>query len=75
MLAELDGLKRNRATQSVGEKAQKAIRFIKGMRQQGSVLSGVTVSKTIIVQMITTKLGIPVKLNAPSEGKPNGIPG
>lgn len=55
VLAELDGLKRNRAAQSVGEKAEKAIRFIKGMRQHGSVVSGVTVAKTIIVQMIATE--------------------
>jgi rRNA-processing protein FCF1 len=55
VLAELDGLKRTRSGQSVGEKAERAIRVIKGLRQQGSVLSGVTVSKTITVQMIATE--------------------
>lgn len=55
VLSELDGLKRTRASQSVGEKAEKAIRTIKGLRQQGSVLSGVTVAKTITVQMIAVE--------------------
>jgi hypothetical protein len=55
VLAELDGLKRNRAAQTLGEKAEKAIRFIKGFRKQGSVLDGVTVAKTITVQMIPTE--------------------
>jgi hypothetical protein len=55
VLSELDGLKRTRASQSIGEKAEKAIRIIKGLRQQGSVLSGVTVAKTITVQMIATE--------------------
>lgn len=51
-LSELDALKRLRANQPVGEKAEKAIRVIKGWRNQGSVLEGVTVAKTITVQMI-----------------------
>jgi rRNA-processing protein FCF1 len=55
VLAELDELKRTRSTQSVGEKAEKAIRIIKGLRKQGSVLDGVTVSKTITVQMVPTE--------------------
>jgi PIN domain-containing protein len=55
VLAELDGLKRNRAGQALGEKAEKAIRFIKGFRKQGFVLDGVTVAKTITVQMIPTE--------------------
>ncbi len=55
VLAELDGLKRARAGQSLGEKAEKAIRVIKGLRTQGSVLDGVTVAKTITVQMIATE--------------------
>ena len=55
VLSELDGLKRTRASQSIGEKAEKAIRIIKGLRQQGTVLSGVTVAKTITVQMIAAE--------------------
>jgi hypothetical protein len=59
VLAELDELKRLRAAQSVGVKAEKAIRVIKGWRKQGSVLEGVTVSKTITVQMIPTEPRMP----------------
>jgi rRNA-processing protein FCF1 len=55
VLAELDGLKRSRANQPLGEKAEKAIRMIKGFRNQGSVLDGVIVAKTITVQMIATE--------------------
>ena len=55
VLAELDELKRTRSAQSVGEKAEKAIRIIKGLRKQGSVLDGVKVAKTITVQMIPTE--------------------
>jgi hypothetical protein len=55
VLAELDGLKRSRGGQTLGEKAEKAIRVIKGLRKQGSVLEGVTVAKTITVQMIPTE--------------------
>jgi len=55
VLAELDDLKRTRSAQAVGEKAEKAIRIIKGLRKQGSVLDGVTVAKTITVQMIPTE--------------------
>jgi hypothetical protein len=55
VLAELDGLKRSRVNQAVGEKAEKAIRTIKGLRKQGSVLEGVTVAKTITVKMIPTE--------------------
>lgn len=55
VLSELDALKRTRASQTIGEKAEKAIRIIKGLRHQGSVLSGVTVAKTITVQMIATE--------------------
>jgi rRNA-processing protein FCF1 len=55
VLAELDNLKRNRAGQTLGEKAERAIRFIKGFRKQGSVLDGVTVAKTITVQMIASE--------------------
>lgn len=55
VLSELDSLKRTRASQPLGEKAEKAIRVIKGLRQQGSVLDGVTVAKTIMVQMIPTE--------------------
>jgi hypothetical protein len=55
VLAELDELKRVRGTQPVGQKAEKAIRAIKGLRNQGSVRNGVTVSRTITVQMIPTE--------------------
>jgi rRNA-processing protein FCF1 len=55
VLAELDGLKRSRANQAVGDKAEKAIRTIKGLRKQGSVLEGVIVAKTITVKMIPTE--------------------
>lgn len=55
VLAELDELKRTRGTQPVGQKAEKAIRVIKGLRNQGSVREGVTVARTITVQMIPTE--------------------
>jgi hypothetical protein len=35
VLVELDGLKRSRAGQALGEKAEKAIRIINGLRKQG----------------------------------------
>ncbi|MFN0170965.1 MAG: PIN domain-containing protein [Bryobacteraceae bacterium] len=54
-LSELDQIKQLRGHQPVGEKAEKAIRLIKGWRNQGSVLEGVTVAKTITVQMIPTE--------------------
>jgi hypothetical protein len=68
VLAELDGLKRSRATQAVGDKAEKAIRIIKGLRKQGSVLEGVTVAKTITVKMIPTE---PRMADLPSWLDPN----
>jgi hypothetical protein len=55
VLSELDGLKRSREGQSVGEKAEKAIRIIKGMRNQGPTRIGVTVDKTMTVRMIATE--------------------
>lgn len=55
VLSELDGLKRSREGQTVGEKAERAIRTIKGFRHQGSVLDGVKVAKTITVRMIATE--------------------
>jgi PIN domain len=55
VLSELDGLKRKREGQSVGEKADKAIRIIKGFRGQGSLGTGVTVSKTVTVKMIAAE--------------------
>jgi predicted ribonuclease YlaK len=55
VLSELDGLKRTRASQPLGEKAEKVIRVIKGFRKQGSMLEGVTVAKTIKVLMIATE--------------------
>jgi len=55
VLAELDGLKRSRAGQALGEKAEKAIRLLKGLRKQGCVLKGVTMARTITVRMIPTE--------------------
>ncbi len=55
VLSELDDLKRARHGQAVGEKAEKAIRILKGFRAQGHVLNGVTVSKTIVVRMIAAE--------------------
>ena len=68
VLAELDGLKRSRTNQPLGEKAERAIRVIKGLRRQGSVLEGVTVAKTITVQMIPTE---PRMADLPSWLDPN----
>ena len=70
VLQELDGLKRNRRDQSVGQKAEKAINMLKGFRAQGSVLEGVTVAKTIKVRMIPTEPkfeGLPSWLDADSQ--------
>jgi rRNA maturation endonuclease Nob1 len=55
VLSELDGLKRKRQDQPLGEKAEKAIRVIKGLRHQGPMQTGVTVAKTITVRMIATE--------------------
>ena len=55
VLSELDDLKRSRRDQTLGSKAEKVIRMLKGFRAQGSVLEGVTVSKTITVKMIPTE--------------------
>jgi len=49
VLGELDGLKILHRNSDVREKAQKAIRRIKGWRKQGSLTEGVTVNKTITV--------------------------
>jgi PIN domain len=55
VLSELDDLKRSRGTQPVGQRAEKAIRIIKGLRNQGSMQDGVKVAGTISVQMIPTE--------------------
>jgi rRNA-processing protein FCF1 len=55
VLSELDELKRGRRDQTLGHKAEKVINILKGFRAQGSVLEGVTVSKTITVKMIATE--------------------
>jgi hypothetical protein len=68
VLAELDGLKRTRANQALGEKAEKVIRVIKGLRKQGSVLDGVIVAKTITVQMVPVE---PRMADLPSWLDPN----
>jgi len=49
VLSELDNLKILHRNPDVREKAQKAIRRIKGWRKQGSLTDGVTVNKTITV--------------------------
>lgn len=55
VLEELDGLKRNRHGQTVGQKAEKAIRIVKGLRAQGSMHEGVAMAKSIQVRMIPTE--------------------
>lgn len=55
VLSELDTLKRSREGQAIGEKAEKAIRIIKGLRNQGSIRDGVTVEKAITARMIATE--------------------
>jgi hypothetical protein len=56
------------ASQPPGEKAEKAIRVIKGFRKQGSVLDVVIVAKTITVQMVPVE---PRMADLPSWLDPN----
>lgn len=50
VLQELDELKILHRNENVRDKAKKAITRIKGLRNQGSLISGVTVNKTITVK-------------------------
>lgn len=50
VLGELDRLKYLHRNQDVREKAEKAIKRIKGWRNQGSLTDGVVVDKTILVK-------------------------
>ncbi len=55
VLQELDELKILHRNENVREKAKKAITRIKGLRNQGSLISGVTVNKTITVKTIANE--------------------
>ena len=55
VLNELDKLKILHRNQDVREKAQKIINRIKGWRTQGSLIDGITVEKSIIIQTIPTE--------------------
>lgn len=48
---ELDGLKVNHRDAQFRDKVKSVIRRLKGLRQQGNLLKGVTVNKTITVKM------------------------
>lgn len=48
---ELDGLKMNHRDAQFRDKVKSVIRRLKGLRQQGNLLKGVTVNKTITVKM------------------------
>lgn len=55
VLQELDELKILHRNENVRDKAKKAITRIKGWRNQGSLISGVTVNKTITVKTIANE--------------------
>ena len=55
VLAELDKLKVIHREQDFRDKVNSVIKHIKGLRTQGSLLTGVTVNKTITVKMIATE--------------------
>lgn len=55
VLKELDELKILHRNEKVRDKAKKAITRIKGWRNQGSLIDGVTVNKTITVQTIASE--------------------
>jgi len=55
VLSELDDLKRSRRDRAVGQEAEKVIKRLKGFRDQGPLLEGVKVSKTVTVKMIPTE--------------------
>ena len=52
VLGELDNLKYLHRNQDVRDKAKKAIKRIKGWRNQGSLTEGVVVDKTIVVKAL-----------------------
>jgi len=52
VLAELDKLKRDHRDIDFRKKVDSVIRRLKGLRQQGSMLQGVTINKTVTVRMI-----------------------
>lgn len=55
VLAELDKLKVAHREQDFRDKVNSVIRRIKGLRNQGSLLAGVTVNKTVVVRMAATE--------------------
>jgi len=55
VLAELDKLKVIHREQVFRDKVNSVIKRIKGLRTQGSLLTGVTVNKTVTVKMIATE--------------------
>ncbi len=55
VLSELDKLKMFHRDDNVRNKARSVIKRLKGYNKQGDVLKGVTVNKTICVQMIATE--------------------
>lgn len=55
VLAELDKLKIIHRENDFREKVNSVIKRIKGLRTQGSLLTGVTVNKTVTVKMIATE--------------------
>ena len=63
VLSELDHLKNLHRNPAFREKAKKAIRRIKGWRNQGSLRDGVTVGRTVTVKAVTSE---PVMARAPS---------
>lgn len=52
VLSELDSLKVNHRDQDFRSKVNAVIRRLKGLRQQGSLLKGVTINKTVTVKMV-----------------------
>lgn len=52
---ELDELKRNHRNIELKNKVDSVIKRLKGYRQQGNLLTGVTVNKTITIKMVPTE--------------------
>ena len=55
ILSELDQLKINHRNETFREKAKSVIKKLKGYRNQGDVLAGVVVDKSIIVKMVAVE--------------------
>lgn len=55
VLSELDKLKIHHRSDSLKERAKSAINRLKGYRNQGDVLEGVTVDKTITIKMVAAE--------------------